>query len=949
MRSLQRRAGAQVDITKPIRFQFDGKDYLGFEGDTLASALLANGVTVIGRSFKFHRPRGFYGVAHEDPNALVQLGQGAYTEPNVRANLQPLYEGLRAWSQNRWPSVRFDLLSILNILKPLLPASFYYKTFFWPGWKTWEPLVRRLAGLGRAPEAADPETHVKQHRWVDVLVVGAGRAGLLAAIEAARDQSLRVLLVDAAAQPGGFLASSPQPMDQRWLDETLARLRKTANIEWLPRTLVTGYYDHNLLAAYQSLAVTRSQQGARGRLLRIHAGRVVLATGAHERPLLFPGNDRPGVMLASALREYFLRFGVTPCERAAFYVNNNSGWRTALELSEQGLNVVAVIDVRKTPPQEFLHKADELGITVYCGFAIAATQGRPGISRLQLRRLNVEAERLSGAPARVRCDLLALAGGWTPAVHLWSQSGGKLDWRERDTCFVPASASQDVSAVGYANGEFESPLALQAFWKTPQVRASRQWLDLQYDVTAADVELAVRENYRSVEHLKRYTTNGMSVDQGKTSNVNGLALLAEATGRTVPEVGTTRFRPPYHPVPVGSFAGIDTRDFYRPRLFLPAHAAHVELGGHLADFAGWQRPECYPTQGESESQAVGREVAAVRNAVGLLDYSSLGKIEVSGPDARDFLNRVYANNLASLKPGRARYGLMLRETGVVFDDGVVVCLQEDRFLLHTTSANARSVYQWLEEWLQCEWPELQVLVSDVTSQWATFMVSGPSSRELLKTLPTDFDLDAGQFGHMHFQQGEVSGVPARLLRASFTGELTFEVSVPADFGLSLFRLLMQLGKPLGVTPVGVESLMVLRTEKGYLHVGADTDTSTMPQDLGWGAVLARKETDFIGRRSLSLEVALDPQRKQLVAIELKGSDTVPAGAHVLPIEGGASQGFLTSSHFSPTLGRNVALGLVEAGRDRIGEQVRVFDAGTYMDATLVPACSYDIEGEKLYG
>ncbi len=945
---MQRRAGADIDTEQPLLFQFDGKDYLGYQGDTLASALLANGVAVVGRSFKFHRPRGLFGMGHEDANALVQLEVGATTEPNVRATLLPLYDGLRASSQNRWPSVRFDILALLGLFKPVLPASFYYKTFVWPSWQFWEPLVRKLAGLGRAPDGPDSQRYLKQNCTVDVLVVGAGRAGIEAAIESSLDKSKRVLLLDAGHKPGGYLLSSASAADRRWLTAALGQLRAAGNIEVRSQTLASGYYDHNLVSAHETLTANTGASEPVTRLWRIKAGRVVLATGAHERPLVFPGNDRPGVMLASAVREYFLRFGVTPCSRAAFYVNNDSGWLTALQLAGLGFPVEAIVDIRHAPGPGLLAQAEQTGISTYCGYAVTATRGRSGLSKIVIGRLDMEAAAMSGASVPLPCDLLAVSGGWTPAVHLWSQSGGRLAWREADACFVPASANQAVTAVGYANGEFEAPLNLTPLWRTPGLPPSRQWVDLQYDVTAADVALAARENYRSVEHFKRYTTNGMSIDQGKTSNINGLALLAEAVGRPIDEVGTTTFRPPYHPVPVGSYAGDDIGQFYRPRLYLPAHAAHVDLGGQFADFAGWQRPECYPLPGESEAATLAREVRSVRNGVGLLDYSSLGKIEVTGPDAREFLNRIYANNMQTLKPGHARYGLMLNEAGVVFDDGVAVCMDDERFLVHTTSANAAAVYHWLEEALQCEWRSLRVIVCNVTSEWATLMLSGPLSRKVLARLPGTLALDRDRFRHMQFQSAQLCEVPARVLRASFTGEVSFEVSVPADYAISLWQQLMDAGESEGIAAFGVESLMVLRTEKGFLHLGADTDTSTMPQDLGWGHVIARKQKDFLGRRSLSLPVAKDPDRKQLTGVTLcDDSAVVQAGAHVLAPDSSNSQGFVTSACYSPTLGRTVALALVESAQSRVGESVVLFDRGQRLDALLTPTCALDPDGERL--
>ncbi len=952
-RSRQRLPHARVDTGQPLTFQFEGETLRGYAGDTLASALLANGVSIVGRSFKLHRPRGVFAAGREDANALVQLEHGAWTEPNARATLTPLYEGLAAKGQNAWPSPTWDLLATLGLLKKVLPAGFYYKTFIWPNWKYWEGLVRRLAGLGRAPAAPDPQYYLKQTVHAEVVVVGAGRAGLEAALAAARDPACRVLLLDEQEEPGGALLASPDPADRAWLASMLERIARCPNLTLMSRTSVNGYYEHNMLAALQRVGNHLGPQAdpaaPREIFWRICAGRVVLATGALERPLVFPHNDRPGIMLAGAVREYTHRYGLTLGERIVFFTNNDSAWHTALELVACGVPVVAIVDVRPRVAAELLRQAAAAGIADRLGYGVVHTRGRRALRQVLIQRLGSGSDDgLQGPREILDCDLLAMSGGWTPTLHLYSQSGGKLAWREEDSCFVPGTASQAVTAVGRANGDFARPLHTQAHWLTPRVATDCQWVDFQYDVTAADIQLAARENYVSVEHVKRYTTNGMAIDQGKTSNVNGLGILALATGRSIPEVGTTRFRPPWHPVTVGAWAGIELGALYQPFQRLPAHACHLALGAQMADMGGWQRPECYPRAGEGEEQAIAREVLAVRNAVGLLDYSPLGKLEVRGPDAREFLNRMYLNNMFTLAVGAARYGIMLNERGIVVDDGVVVCLAEDHFLLHTTSGGASAVHRALEEWLQCEWVGLQVLVTNVTTQWATFMLSGPRARAVLAHLPGDIDCGREAFPHMQFRSGELCGAPARILRASFTGELSFEISVPAAYGQSLWEALMNAGAAQGITPFGIESLMVLRTEKGYLHVGSDTDGNTMPQDLGWGGAMAKKATDFVGRRSLALEVGQDPDRLQFTGIELLDETaTTVSGAHVLTADGRGSAGYVTSACFSPSLGRTVALGIVAGARARLGETVSVYYEGQTQPARLVAPCQLDPEGARL--
>ncbi|MEM1111576.1 MAG: 2Fe-2S iron-sulfur cluster-binding protein [Pseudomonadota bacterium] len=952
-RTVERLSGARVDVSRPLTFMFDGQPYRGFAGDSLASALLANGLSVVGRSFKLHRPRGVLGTGKEECNALVQLESGAFSEPNARATLVPLYKGLNATGQNAWPNVQFDLLGAMGALKRFLPASFYYKTFMWPNWHSWEWLIRRVAGLGAAPLSADPQGYIKQNIHADVVVIGAGRSGLQAALSASADESCRVLLIDEQEEFGGALLASPLDADRQWLDDALAQLEARANITLLRRTTVNGYYDNNVLAALERVSNHLGPvvvERPRERLWRIFAGRVVLATGALERPMVFPNNDRPGIMLASALAEYTHRYGLTLAERPVFYTNNDTAWRRALALADAGLPVLAIVDTRTAVDGELLQQAEAAGIDIYLGTAITNTAGRGGVRKVTLHRIAADGGSLGGAVTSLRCDLLAMSGGWTPTIHLYSQSGGRLQYRDSDACFVPADAHQSVSVVGRANGDFGEPANLQPQWLTPDVSSEKQWLDFQYDVTASDIQLAARENFVSVEHVKRYTTNGMSVDQGKTSNINGLGVLAQTLGRPVPEVGTTRFRPPYHPTTVGAFAGVELGALYAPYQRLPAHALHEAAGAVFEDYGAWRRPAYYPGPGESEERALARESLAVRQGVGLLDYSPLGKLEVHGPDAREFLNRVYINNIQTLKVGGARYGLMLDEGGIVIDDGIVVCLAEDHFLLNTTSGGAQAIHQHLEEWLQCEWLDLEVIVNNLTSQWATLMLSGPKARDVLCKLSGDIDVSREAFAHMQFREGTLLGQPCRILRASFTGEVSFEISVPAGHGPALWQALMTAGDEYDIAPFGLESLMLLRTEKGYLHIGSDTDGNTMPQDLGWAPAIEKKPADFIGRRSLAQAVGKDPDRFQFTGIELMDPDgRVESGAHVLTSDGSSTAGYVTSAFHSPSLGRTVALGLVAGAHARDGEKITIFGQGSKQAARLVKPGAYDEAGEALNG
>jgi len=988
-KATDRLPGARVDTSAPISFFFDGKPYRGYAGDTLASALLANGVRVLGRGFKLHRPRGLMAAGKEEPNALVQLEEGPWTEPNVRATLQPLYAGLRARGQNAWPSVGFDLFGVLGFFKPLFPASFYYKTMMWPSWHWYEWAVRRLAGLGKAPRERDPQHYHRQNLHCDLLIVGAGPAGLSAALQAA-PSGRRVVLIDEQEEPGGSLLAERESIDGKpaieWVSATLATLATYANVQVLNRTTVTGYYDHDVLAAVERVSTHLGPNAAahlpRERWWRIRARQVVLASGAMERPLVFPDNDRPGVMLASAVRHYLNRYGVAAGQRTVVYTCNDSAYLTAIDLAERGFGVVAVVDTRAGGAGELGDRVRALGIPVHTGHRVLGTRGRKGLRAVRI------APHGGGRDVTLACEVLAVSGGWSPVVHLFSQSGGPLRFDETLQAFVPGRAVQSIAAAGAAAGVMDLRGALQGgaeaaraallalgaetapalaepavtvpatkplepFWFTPGVPPEYQWLDFQYDVTVADIALAARENFVSVEHVKRYTTNGMSVDQGKTSNINALAVLADRTGRAIPEVGTTRFRPPYHPVTMGVIAGSGIGERYAPRLETPMHERHLELGAEMDDYGGWQRPACYLQPGEDEHQAVRREMCAVRNGLALFDASPLGKIEVRGPDAAEFLERVYANSVRNLAPGRARYGLMLNELGIVIDDGVLVRVSEDHFLVHTTSGGASRIFLMLEEWLQCEWTTLRVRCTNVTTQWATVTLSGRGARDVLSPLIEGIDFSREAFPHMQFRTGSFGGVPLRVLRASFTGEASYEISVPANRGLALWDALHAGAEPRGVAVFGLEALLMLRVEKGYLHVGADTDGTTNPLDLGFGPVIAKKASDFIGRRSLGQPEALRQGRFRFCGIEpLDPAKALPIGAHVLDTLADGrrrSGGYVTSSCFSPTLGCWIGLGIVRDGPDRAGEVVTVVGNGKEMQARLRGPVFLDPEGERLHG
>lgn len=959
-----------IDGSKPLRFRFNGRAYRGFEGDTLASALLANGVEVVSRSLKFHRPRGLLSAGDDETHAVVALDGGVTGQASVMATQVRLYEGLSATTQNVWPGVDFDVGSMLGWFRALMPAGFYYKTFLWPGWRWYEPLVRRAAGLGELKRAAPTDHHSKRYAHCDTLIVGAGPAGLAAALSL-QGRGERILLLEAGPEPGGSLRWERDTIDgepaRAWLTRAVATLGQAPDVRLLCNTTALGCHDHNLISA-----VERFPAGARlrSRFWRIRARRVVFATGAHERPMVFPDNDRPGVMLASAVRRYVNQYGVLAGRRVLIYTNNDSAYRTALDLQDQGGAVAAIVDVRVGVDSDRARQAALAGVQVVPGHAVIATSGHPRVRAVTIAPIDGDGRPDLSASAHISCDVVAMSGGWNPTVHLWSQSGGSLRYCEERVCFVPDSASQAIVAVGAVNGSFAldqclvegaaqgagtapraaSPreAATRAYWMVPDVAPDRQWVDFMHDVTVDDVAIAVREGFTSVEHLKRYTTVGMSIDQGKSSNVNALAILGGLTGRPLWQVGTTRFRPPYEPVALATLAGVRTDALATRYRRLPV-AWHEANGAVLEDHGGWLRPAYYLRPGESEAAAILREVHAARNAVALFDSSSLGKIEVCGRDAAEFLSRCYVNNVRTLQVGRARYGLMLNEKGVIADDGVFARLGSGQYLVMTSSSGALETLHRLEEYRQCEWRDLEVSLTPVTNQWATLALSGPQARSVLQRCAVDFAWGPAELPHLHVGCGTLAGIPLRLFRVSFTGETCFELNVPADYADALWCHLMDLGREAGITALGMEALNILRVEKGFLEVGVDTDVDTTPMDVGWAGQVARKPDDFIGRRSLELPAFRRPGRLQLVGFEADEHDLqVPVGTHLLDGQG-AVQGHVTSSCASPTLGRSVGMALVRSGFERLGTHLQADIDGRRHPARLSACAHHDPAGERLHG
>ena len=987
--------GGRIDRARPLQLTFDGHALEGYAGDTLASALLANGVHLVGRSFKYHRPRGIMTAGPEEPNALIQLDRpGGRSDPNLRATEIELYQGLRAASQNRWPSLAWDIGAINGLLAPLFPSGFYYKTFLWPKhwWKEiYEPVIRRAAGLGRAPGAPDPDRYLHRHAYCAVVGGGGGPAGGRAAVAAGRRGARYIGAAGQAELGGSLLAESGTAarIDPAWLPQVLAELLSLPEVTILPRTTVFGYLDHNYLVAAERVADHLPVPPAgqpRHRLWRVRARQVVLATGAIERPLVFAGNDRPGIMLASAARTYLNRYAVRPGRKLALVTNNDGAYAAAIDAMRAGVAVEAVVDLRPTVEGALPRAAATLGIPIHKGSAVVRTDGGRRIGRVWVAALDESGTPVGGGHA-IACDCLMVSGGWNPTVHLFSQSRGRLRFEETSAAFVPGASIQPERSAGAANGSFtlaaclaegasagaaaaqalgltaaapdlplvEEPEAapLRPMWLVPG--DGKAFVDLQNDVTAKDLGLALREGFQSIEHVKRYTTTGMGTDQGKTSNVNALGIVAAGRGLAIEALGVTTFRMPYTPVPFGALAGPHGEELFDPVRRTPSHDWVVRAGGVFEDVGNWQRARWFPQAGEDMHAAVARECRAVREGVGLFDASTLGKIDLQGPDAAELLNRVYTNAWSKLEVGRCRYGLMLRDDGMVFDDGVTARLAPERFHMTTTTGGAARVLAWLEEWLQTEWPDLRVYCTSVTEQWAAMALAGPKARAVLATLGTDIDLAPEAFPHLALREGRVAGIPARVFRISFSGELAFEVNVPWGYGAALWEAALAAGQPFGITPYGTEAMHVLRAEKGYIIVGQETDGTVTPDDLGMGWILGKAKRDFIGKRGRARTGLQAPGRKQLVGLLTTDPATVlEEGAQIvaeatLPAPPVPMIGHVTSSYLSPTLGRSIALALVRGGHGLHGRKVHVPMPGGVIETLVTAPVFYDPEGARLHG
>jgi len=980
---LRTQGGGRIDRTRVLNFTFDGRAYTGFHGDTLASALLANGVHLVGRSFKYHRPRGILSAGAEEPNALVGVRRDAARYvPNLRATQIDLYEGLAAESQNRWPSLDFDVGAVNDLISPFIPAGFYYKTFMWPrtAWHSfYEPRIRATAGLGHAPEQPDPDRYANRFAHCDVLIVGAGPAGLAAALAAAQSGA-RVILCDEQSELGGSLLSEPQTeissidgyRSRDWLRQTLAQLSRFPEVTLLPRTTAFGYFPHNHVGLNERLTDHLSSLPPnlpRERTWQVQAKEVVLATGAIERPLVFPGNDRPGVMLATAARTYANRYGVLPGKTAVVVAAHDEAYRAAIDLHNSGVEIALIVDVRTSVSGPLPDAARAAGIQIQPQTSVVGTSGRLRVTAVQIARIDSHGDVSSGSDS-IACDLVIMSGGLTPSVHLFSQSRGKLDWDEELQAFVPGDPAEKTRSIGACDGVFDlnsvlgdrySVVALNAGRKgfvgalpQPSTSSQKAFVDWQHDVTTRDLKLATSEGFRSIEHIKRYTTTGMATDQGKTSNLNALAVVAREIDKPIPKVGLTTFRMPYTPITFGSFAGFQRGDLFDPARLTPTHPWAAARGAVFEDVGLWKRARYFPRAGEDMHAAVARECLAVRNSCGIFDASTLGKIEIVGKDAATFMNRMYVNAWSNLAVGRSKYGVLLRDDGFVYDDGVVARTAENRFHVTTTTGGAARVLALMEDYVQTEWTELDVWLTSTSEQWSVIAVQGPNARKVLEPLIEGVDISAQALPHMSVAHGKICGVSMLLFRVSFTGELGFEVNVPSDYGLAIWEAIHQAGQSCGMTEYGTEAMHVLRAEKGYIIVGQDTDGTVTPDDAGLAWAIGKNKDDFVGKRSLMRPSMSLPERKQLVGLATVDPQVVLEEGAQIAAQAGQQPpfkpiGHVTSSYYSAALKRSIALAMVSGGRARMGQTLYVSMPGGDIPVQVTSTVFYDSQGSRLNG
>ncbi|MEP3197896.1 MAG: sarcosine oxidase subunit alpha [Lentilitoribacter sp.] len=999
MSGLYRISGkGRLTPAKTVAFTFDGKSYEGLEGDTLASALLANGVVLTARSFKYHRPRGTMTEGSEEPNSLIGVRRDtARQQPNVRATMQEVYDGFNAVSQNRWPSLAFDIGAVNSILSPLFVAGFYYKTFMWPraAWeKIYEPNIRAAAGLGLSPTEQDPDHYANKFAYADVVIIGGGPAGLTAALSAAK-QGVSVIICDENAEFGGaLLYESDVQIDGKsgydWAQDALAQLGAMDNVTILPRTTAFGYYAQNMIGLCERITdhiPAPEADSPRERLWQIRAKKVIIAQGAIERHLVFANNDRPGIMMASAVRSYLNKYGVAVGSKIGVYTACDSAYAAAFDLKEAGVDIPIIVDSRSDVDPALLERARELGLTVQTGHSVIDTTGKLRISGIKVAK--------NGQTANTKYDVdaLLISGGWTPSLHLYSQSRAKPSWDGDVKRFLPENPVQDQVSVGACNGTNDltellseaQDAALNAaksigVKKLKKVSAPKEvvttyghegdhigsshgagaddqvkaFVDYQHDVVANDIRLAVREGMRSIEHVKRFTTTGMATDQGKTSNLHGLAIAADGLGKEIPQVGLTTFRSPFTPVSFGTIVNHGAGDLFDPVRRTPMHNWAVEQGAVFEDVGQWKRGWYFPKAGEDMHASVNRECKTVRESAGVFDASTLGKIEVVGPDAAKFLDIIYTNAWSTLKVGRCRYGIMTHEDGFIFDDGVVGRLAEDRFHVTTTTGGAAGVLNHMEDYLQTEFPELDVWLTSISEQWGVIGVQGPKARDIIAPLVEGIDLSTENMPHMSVREGRICGVPTRLFRMSFTGEMGYEINVPADYAESVLEAVWAEAQKHNACAYGTEAMHVLRAEKGYIIVGQETDGSITPHDAGLSWAVSKKKTDFVGIRGLMRDDLVAEGRKQLVGLKTKDAKVVlEEGAQIvadpnqpIPMK---MLGHVTSSYWSENCGHSIALAIVEGGRSKMGDTLYVPMIDRTIEVEVVDTVFVDKDGGRLNG
>jgi len=990
-------SGGEINRRERISFKFNGKTFFGYKGDTLASALLANGVHLVGRSFKYHRPRGILGSGAEEPNALVQIIKDkARTDPNMRATQIEIFDGLEAKSQNCWPSVKFDISEINNLFSPILPAGFYYKTFMWPSnlWEKYEYFIRKSAGLGKSPTERDPDIYDQTYYHCDILIIGGGPAGIVSALIAAKSGK-KILFVDEKPQLGGDLLSSTinyikinelSPIE--WIREKYKELSNFKNVKILNRTSVSAYHNYNYLIMMQNLTDYLPEKEKKGkvrqRLWKVRAKKVILATGSIERPLIFDGNDRPGIMLSSAIKKYVNFYSVKCGNKIVIFTNNDSGYETAIDLHNKGTKIEAIVDIRENSLGDLPKKCSAIGIKIYWKHSIVSTNGHKKVKNIFIMKLSKDNSEVIGQKIKLDCDAVGMSGGWTPVVHLFTQSGGKLDFNNKNFCFYPKKKIQDQISIGSCNGTFKlidiikesinktkeylflkdeynikvnesKKDNLENIWLLPsnkKLGKTKPFVDFQNDVTAKDIKIALSEGYKSIEHVKRYTTTGMATDQGKIANMHALGIVAETTKTEMGALGTTTFRPPYTPLTFGAIVGRNVKEFFDATRRTPIHKWHKNNNAKFEDVGQWKRAWYYPINNENMFEAVQRESKAARSNAGILDASTLGKIDIQGSDASEFLNRIYTNVWTKLQIGKCRYGLMLNDDGMVYDDGVTTRLDENHYIMTTTTGGAATVMGKLEDFLQTEWPELKVYLTSVTDHFATVSVCGPHSKKILEKVTENIDYSDQNFPHMSFKEGSIGKIKCRVMRISFTGELSYEINIQANYGLSVWEKCISAGKEFGITPYGTEAMHLLRAEKGFIIVGQETDGTITPIDLQMDWIVSKKKYDFIGKRSLYRSDTMRNDRKHYVGLLTQNpNEILEEGAQIVSEVKNKPPmtmiGHVTSSYFSPNLKKSIALAVVKNGKKLKGQKLYVPMKNKTIEVTVSDPVFLDKEGNRL--